>query len=256
MNIKSAYHYQVSENTKAIISFYIIVTIVLLSLFACFGITYSSEEGPLNSGNFGGMEMSSMIFLLVVGISSFKDSFSMLQQNGISRKTFFISHIYTSITITLIMAAIDTLLSLIFKAFTELLGLFHYYSMYEQLYTNSAFGRGSIIYSIIGYFFNFSLYLSILAVGYFIRLVYYRLGKPGTTMLSVFVPIFFTLILPIFDSKVTNGKIYTSFVKLLDNAFGITSQQPVNTIITCLLAFMLLSIFSWLLTRKAVLKDK
>jgi hypothetical protein len=154
------------------------------------------------------------------------------------------------------MAAIDNLLSLFFKAITGLFGLFRYYSFYEQLYTSSAFDRGSIMFSIIGYFVNFTLYLSIISVGYFIRLVYYRLGQPGSTIFSVFVPVFFTLILPVFDSQITNGKIYAGFVKLLDNAFGITSQQPVNAIITCLLAFVLLSILSWLLTSKAVLKDK
>ena len=42
-------------------------------------------------GMLGGMELSTIIFMLIMGIISYRENISMGIQNGISRKTYFIS---------------------------------------------------------------------------------------------------------------------------------------------------------------------
>lgn len=95
MNMKAAYRYQVTDNIKAILTYYITLNVVYLLAISGVAVVVSYNNGTPVSGQFSGFEMSSIIFLFITGLCYFKDTFGMLLQNGISRKTLFIAHCHS-----------------------------------------------------------------------------------------------------------------------------------------------------------------
>lgn len=257
MNIKASYNYQLFDLKKSILVYYFVIVCVYLFMTITMTVSLSMAEGGNVSGQFNGSDFSTMIFIFIVGLCSFKEVFGMLLQNGISRKSMFIGRLLTSLTIAFGMAIVDKVLLIIFKAAASLTnGRLTVGTLYEQTYLVSDKDLGDLKLQITSFFFNFFLYLAFTALGYLITNLYYRMNKAGKIAVSVSVPIGFLFVLPIFDSYVTNGRISNAIVRLIDSAFGLSSKQPINAIISGILAFVLFSALSWLLIRRAAVKEQ
>jgi hypothetical protein len=268
MNIKAAYYYQLGDHKKSIIMYYIILMVVYLLLLTTmtFSVstvqttTYTGTSGVTAhttvSGSFGGMEWATIIFVFVAGCNAFKETFGMLIQNGVSRKTLFISRCITAVSISVIMATIGKVFLILFKLLTKISdGTLTCSSLYEQLYLKEAVGFGSFRLHAVSYIFDIFMYLCFMTLGYVISLVYYRLNKSGKIALSVSIPVGLFLVLPIVDSTFTDGKISKAIFKFFDFAFGVSSGHPVNAMITCFVGFLLLSLCSWLLVKKSTVHE-
>lgn len=256
MNIKASYRYQLADQSKSIFAYYIILLGIFLLLFLSMTVTISTDDGSIVSGQFGGMEMATVIFVFIAGLNSFKENFAMLLQHGISRKTLFVGRILTALSVALVMATIDQVLLLCFRALTMISSDFlSCSSLYEQIYLGEVTGMGSLTNHIASYLFNIFLYLGFMAAGYLITLVFYRLNKAGKVAVGAGVPVSVFIVLPIFDYSVTGGKISAAIFKFIDFAFGISTHQPVNAMITCTIAFILFSGLSWLLVRRVDVKE-
>ena len=81
MNIKSVVKYQILDNRTAILVFYIVVVCVI----ALFSVSVSDAD----FARIGGFEMAAVIFLFIVGLNSFRETFRMMIQSGVSRRSMF-----------------------------------------------------------------------------------------------------------------------------------------------------------------------
>lgn len=95
---------------KAIGIYYISLIAVLMVLFS---IGVISDE----HNSISGLEVSTMIFIFVCGLNSFKESFYFTQSNNISRKTFLKGTLLTSLSIGILMAIIDFIINRIMNLF-------------------------------------------------------------------------------------------------------------------------------------------
>jgi len=249
MSVKAAYQYQLAERKKSLIIFYCVI-LILTVFIGVISVSFSSESAMLS-----GMETASVIFLFVLGLCTFKEPFFMLLQNGVSRKSFFKSQLFVAITIVFIMAVIDKVFFLAEKAIASLShGGFIYLSLYEQIYY-----RGMLFENVFSihakmFIYYFLLYLSVFALGFLITLIFYRLPKYGKIAVGAGVPVGLFIILPILDSFFFDSRISHAIGRFFDFALGLTSLNPYAAMITFALAYLILSLFSWLLIRKAFIK--
>lgn len=256
MNTKVSYRYQLSTHIKPIAIFYLIVFCINAFLFTASIINLTAAGDDSITGSISGMEFASTIFIFVASLNSFREEFSMLMQNGVSRKSLFTGRILTALSVALGMSVIDTLISFICKAAANLTeGRIGYYSLFEMVYNDYAIANSTLLTKISSFAFNTSLYLLATAVGYIITIIFYRLGKNGKLALSIGTPVGLFVILPTIDSTITKGKIFSALFNILNTAFGVSAQRPLNALITSSLTFIILSALGWLLIRRSYVKD-
>lgn len=255
MSTNVSYRYQLSLQTKAIAVYYFILLCVNILVISSSMIAVSVSDGDVY-GSIVGLEFSTIIFLFVAGCSSFKEEFGMLMQNGVSRRSLFTGRLLTSLTVAFAMTLIDKLIYLFFKFVLSSLKWLAFSSFFDMIYyADKDVNITSFKIQIISFLFHFSFYLFSTALGYLTTVIFYRMGKSGKLAFSVGLPVGFLVLLPMLDSTVTKGKIFSTIFKAIDKGFGITASQPLFAVITCCLAFVVLSIFSWLIIKKAYVKD-
>ena len=252
MNIKSALKYQLADGRVSIPVFYL----VIFCLMALIPIS-ASGMGPEDSMSIGGFEIATIIFLFVVGLNSFRETFRMMVQNGVSRKTMFVSFLLLTLVLSVGMSCINEVLLWIGKAFTAGKGNITFQSVFEQMYAPRYMGNPDSIQMIAeGLLFTILACAATMMLGYFITIMYYRLNKVGKIAVSVGVPAILIIGLPIFDAVVTGGIIYRALGQLTLFAMGILSgYNPYYAMVSALIAFAVLASLSWMLARRAVVKD-
>jgi hypothetical protein len=221
-------------------------------------VVIGSSDNRTVSGQINSMEMATVIFLFIIGLCSFKESFGLMIQNGISRRTLFTGRLLTTLTIALLMATFDKvfLVLLKFYALTKSETLYCS-SLYEQLYYKGFIsGMGSFSMHVSIFLFDFFIYIFIMSIGYFITLLFYRLNKAGQIAVGVGVPVSLCIALPLYDSVVANGKIFLALGKFFDFAFGLSAHKPNNANITSVLGFIIISCISWMLIRRVPAKEQ
>ncbi|HKL79281.1 MAG TPA: hypothetical protein VJ888_02465 [Mobilitalea sp.] len=250
MNLKTSILYQTKESKKAVMIFYLVVVLVI----AFFAITIQLNE-PSNFESTGGIEMSSMIFLFVVGLNAFKETFLMLMQNGVSRKTMFVSRIASFGILCTLMAIIDRIIVSILLPFSKQSSKINISGMYEQMYADRAAEVNAFQQNLEGILLPIFMYIASIAIGYFITVAYYRMSKPGKVAVSVGLPVSIFFIIPVVDTTITNGWINRNLVKAISFMFGFKYDNPYYAIISCIIGACLFFGLSWLLMRRAIDKN-
>jgi hypothetical protein len=199
-------------------------------------------------GSIQGLELASAIFLFVLGLNSFTDVFKMFMQNGISRKTMFISQIASTLVISSVMALIDTVLSLISKSISVVNDGIYSAGMLEMLYDIRIDSIGGFIISFLLCYF---MYISLTAVGYLITTLYYRMNKTQKIIVSIGVPALLFVILPVVDTLLFKGVLFTGVAKIS----GALLINPFMCMLSCFILFGIFMVLSWMLVRKAVVKN-
>lgn len=247
MNLKVSIKYQLNEYKKSIIIFYFIILCVLTFMFI---LANNISDSTIQ---FGGMEMSSIIFIFVIGLNSFKESFRMHIQNGVSRKTMVIGKMISALAVCIGMAFIDRIIALIGNWISSSKERFIYKGILEQTYNRS--NIGSVQMQLDGLLFNICLYLAIFAIGYFVTIAYYRMNNALKLAVSVGVPVGLFVILPIVEMSITGGRISKALSSMFDFAFGFSKGNPYYAMVTGILMFAIFGGLSWLMVRKAVDKN-
>lgn len=250
MNYKAAFKYQIMEFKKSVVTFYII----LLSIFAFFMVVVAlSKTSSFNST--GAIEVSTSVFLFVAGLNCFKETFLMMMQNGISRKTMYISRIISMLSIAGIMSVIDRIIGTLFGRFSGTNIRFHVEGFYEQYFSRHASEAGFLQKHFEGWILTLLIYFAALAVGYFITTAYYRMNKALKVAVSVGVPVGLFIVLPLVDTGIAKGKISHFLGDILMWIFSYEKGLPYPMMITSLIAFLVFLILSWLLVRTATDKN-
>lgn len=242
MKQKAAVRYLLQSYRRPILIFYGIVLLVY-ALLCAFGKLQISINGQNLS--MSGVNVTSMIFLFVCGLNAFKEDFYFFLQNGVSRKTQFTALCLSTPVVALIMAAADSAIDL-------LIGLFlPYNSLFGMLYGDAAAGFTGVLMQTA---WILCLYLSILAAGYLIALFYYRMNTMLKVLVSVGVPVFFTLVLPLLDAA-SGNRVAALLLKMGTAVFGLQNgPKPLIGMLFLLACAVVCGILARLLQRRAVLK--
>jgi len=285
MKLKQSFLYHLHEHKRPVAVFYLVTLIVFPLLFTSAIVSYNddplmisteivAEDGTVTfeervmtpeeleeSGwqahemMIGGMDAASMIFLFVTGTVVFFEQFKMLTQNGVSRKTMFFGRVATVATVALGMAVIDKALLILFKwVAAKQGGKMVCTSVFEQLYSARAHELGEKVTHVYSFVFCLLAYLAAQMLGYFISLMFYRLGKAGRVAVSTGVPALLFIVLPVVNFYVLNNRLSTWVKQVTDSMFGFTAQLPSHAFVTLTAVFAAFSGLCWLLSRRAVVK--
>jgi hypothetical protein len=176
----------------------------------------------------------------------------MLMQNGISRKTMFLSRIAAMGILCTGMMIIDRFVVGVIGAFAVNSTSFRISGMYEQMFFKRVKDLDFLQKNLEGVLFTLCFYIASIAVGYFITTAYYRMNKPLKLAVSVGLPVSVFFILPIVDTTITNGRINRFIGYMIGTVFGMNKEKPFNFMVSCIIAACIFFGLSWLLIRKAV----
>lgn len=245
MRLKSVVKYYLSELKGSIIIFYVIMTVVVSMVGIAANITVGMGEN-----NSGGGEMASMIFLFIAGLNSFRQNFLFLTVNSIPRKLQFKGFLLAALSVCGAMAAIDIAYSNVFSLFTD------YRSIFLQLYGSWAAGTSGVTVVLVTFLWNVTVYLAVYTGGYLITSLYYRMSKLIKIIVSVGVPVWFTIVLPMIDATLTDGRIYKFIGDLFVILVGL--KNGINPYIPVLLLTVesaVVTVLCFLLVRTATVKE-
>ena len=246
MSFSKSFKYGVLSNKRPVAIFYTVVivlylTFIVISLFA-------------PGGAISGMDMSSLIFLFVFGITSFKENFYMLLQNGVSRKNMFLGTVLSLLVISFFVAAVDTVLA-------QLLGLvpaekFTIASLFQQLYGSTQYIDSSAFAVCIHEIaWCGMIKFAFASIGLFIGCAYYKMNALTKTLVSCGVPCFFLLGLPLIDLALTDIDIYGKLKEFLLFFFGFSDGvSSYQCVLCCLALSIVVSGITFLLLRKTSVK--
>ncbi len=210
MKKKGAFYFQLGSLKKPVIVFYLIVlaaTIVVVAL------SWNTEEAGVS-----GLEMATMIFLLVIGCCSFRDDFLFLIQSGVGRSAVFQTHCLAYGLFCLLMSAVDTVLSRVLSAALSAKPGMHYESLVTDMLPQAE--------GVAGFLANWALllavYLFLIGFGYLLGVLSYRGGRKMTVLLAVGVPVLFFGGLPAFLIGTSGNPFLGKVPQLLFGSYGST----------------------------------
>lgn len=251
MKFKAALKYQLSSMTRPLIVFYVVIYSLLI-LMTVLQLTSTVDDGNVS---FGGMDFASVIFLFVTGLNSFKSTFHLMLANGVSRRTMFHSFSVMALPLAAGMAIIDTINGIIFS------NVYNYQSMFKQFYRLRYVTEGpagnSVQVVAEGVLWMFFLYASVAMIGYLITTLYYRMNKPLKLVVSIGVPVFLIILLPIIDNVwLPSVDIYGGIVRFFRWAWGFANGgcNPYIAMITSAITFGVCGVLSFLVSRNATVK--
>ncbi|MBU9727496.1 hypothetical protein [Diplocloster modestus] len=242
MNIKVSVKYQFQDITRALIIFSGVLLILILTLFI-----------PGLQGTTNGLEVSAFIFLFVIGLNTFKENFGMFLQNGVSRKTIFAGKLLSTCAVCAIMAVVLEVLASLAKLGSGYRDI-QLGTLYEMLYSDRMASISPVLVAVENLLLLFSCCFAFMMVGYFITIAYYRMGKQWKLLISVGLPVLCFVLLPIVDVML-DGVIFNFLFRAFIIMTGLQFGNPYIGMLSALVASAVFSGLSWLLMRKAVVKD-
>lgn len=250
MNLKSSYKYVMYDNKKALLGFSLIIIAITVLLFVA-SVSWSNESSTMQMG---GMEIASVIFIFVAGLTSFKDNFHMLMQNSVTRKGTFTATMLGFVTTAGFLSAISIIVLLIAKLMSSIQSNIISTSFFETVYPAHVNGMNNLLILLESFLLYFVMMLAVVGIGYLIGVIFYRLNKAGKVALAVGIPVFFSVILPVVDVLIFDGRITVGLVRFMDIIFGISAQNPYVAIVSLLVVFLISGLLSWITMRKASVK--
>ena len=253
MNIKTAVQYRLFDSKRAIMILYTTILSILLLTFLLASLAMQNY----GLHDLSSLEIATMVFLFVIGLNSFREVFRMFVQNGISRKTMFFSQVIFTFILSVGMAFIDKWAVFLGSLSKKVNVNFTCTGFFELLYGQRYAGyTNRIPMHLEGFIFNICNYAALMMLGYFITILYYRMNKGQKVTVSVGVPVFLIVVLPILDSILFQravGKMISSIWRV---AFGFSNgYNPYFGMVTGLFATAVFGGLSWLMIRKTSVKD-
>lgn len=250
MKIKQAMRYQLHDMVKSSMVFYL----VILAIYILTWILTLVLPGEFTSTS-SSADMSTAIFLFVLGLNMFKMPFRLMLQNGISRRTQVAGFALSALLLAVAMALVNMLLTL-------LPGQVGYSSNFAMFYS---VGRGGMSWtdmrqsiSVLSVVWNATNYLATLTLGYFLTTLYYRMSKPLKVGVSIGVPVLLFIVLPLLEVFIPGFTLLTLLIDVVSwclglgiNAATIVPWRAVGTF--CVFSAVMMGL-SYLLARRATLK--
>lgn len=247
VRINPVLKYNLYDFKKAVLKFYFILFLIIVVMIPLsFIVKNSQTDLGIVIVRLNGLELTSMIFLFVAGLNSFKTDFLFFSANGISRKTQFYGFVASTIPVVLIMSVIDTVYGTILGMFLD------YTSVFTMSY--SQFNANAVIMKLATVVWLALLYLTVLMIGYFITVLYFRMSKGWKIGVSIAVPMLFLYILPAMDEMLFSGRITNAMTKVFNTLMG-NGHNPYIAMFTFIVTALIFSILSYSLIRKAEVRE-
>lgn len=215
MKIKSMVKYLINDFIKGYLGF---AGAILLVIHLGVILAVATD----GDGMLGGMEFSTIIFMLIVGIISYRENLNMAVQNGISRKTYFISEAIAFALFALTGSCVDTLYCVLGNAYESVIDGFIYDSTFEQLFMLKGEVPGLTDY-LKEFVMQFSFEFMALSVGLLIGAGLCRLNKVMRIVIPAAMYILLFAVIPfldvaLFDSFIS--KKLASFINFVGESFS------------------------------------
>lgn len=255
MNIFASFRYQMADQKKGILIYYLVILAILL----VFGLLLLVPSGVNGGSVFNGLSGVTAIYLFVASLCSFKENFGMALQNGTTRRSLFLGRLCTTGAVCAVVAVADQILTVVASLPRQFLGWnIASQSLFETLY-GGALGEpmNPFLLSLCSVAFSFFVMLAASAVGYFITILFYRLNKVGKILVGAGVPCFFFFGVPLLKALgvwFLGGRPAEAVVHFFSGLARFLLDQPQNAMLTYFGTFVAFSAFAWLLMRRAVVK--
>ncbi|NKF07613.1 hypothetical protein J1C67_10700 [Clostridium gasigenes] len=227
--------------------------IIYYSIFISVLIVMSYLQKHYRDGNIvsSGIEISTVIFLFVIGLNYFKENFYFSQSNNISRKTYFKGTILSILIIAAIASLLDVIINRVYNLFTKSPTgydmIFTSFRDLETAGTTSIWIQNNDVVTLLNTFLlQFSVYIMIFTLGLTIVLIYYKCNKLMKTIISIG---------PIIIAG-TFEKLFSEIGIFIQNILGWNTMNPYGAIGTFIVIFIILIGFIYLLVKKAIIKER
>lgn len=201
-----------------------------------------------SSGGLGGMESSTIIFISIIGIATYKENFKMSVQNGVSRKSFYVGNILSCFAVAFMAACGDLLYVLLGRFYSGNIENFQFNCLYEQLYADGGM-TNSMIPKVL--MFYLSIYMMLIFIGVFIGALLNRLSK----VLKIAIPVglyLLVVLIGFIDTVMLDSLILS---KLAD-VFLWFSKDSMNLVYVCPVIAVLFAAGGFLFARRMAVNDK
>lgn len=227
---------------------------LVFSLFLVFLIVINSRGANATSS---GIEFSSMVFVFILGLNSFKNSFYFSQANNISRKVFFKGATLTMLSVCMVMSIIDLIIGRVYNNFIASPTIFDMF--FGNLRGLDMWSENGIrvwvqqndISTLLGTtIFQFALYSLFFVTGMFITLIYYRSNNPLKILISI-IPVVFIILLNTIKTRIPNF-LWRGMAEFVSLAF--LKNSYIAALSFGIIGTMFIG-FTYLLTRRVTVKE-
>lgn len=246
------------QKMKAMIKYEQAIKLIPIGIF--YGIQYAIvlfialmiALGTGSMENFGSnsLEINTFVFVGVCGVLGFKEDFKMFIQHGFTRKYIFCAVTASFVSVSAVMALVDTAVGQCLHEFLPKILPSQYFSLFGALY-----GYGNIFANWLWLFMAYMLICSLL---YFIILVIHKVGKRSAVVLGVGVGAFLLVVIALFRYVLPNTfvrEFLTVLAKLMGFENGLSFPgNPVYPIITFAVLTCILLVVSFAILRKTEIK--
>lgn len=252
MQIKNSFLYQFSECKKSLGIFYAII----ISITAFF-VVLSYFEGGVN---YNGIDIATLVFLFIFGCTTMGETFQMHLQNSVSRKTFYIGKILNIITITFIMAAVNTAIFLIVNLISGGLNgatdlAFNINSAFSYAYfMNSPVGITTITPILWSGLITFVVGLFVFALGTLTSAIFSRVNKLVKVLIAAGIPVLIMFVLPLLDLLLVDINIYGTIFDFLGNVLGLFDKAPWKAVVSMSIMFVATTVIGWFAAKRLPVK--
>lgn len=216
---------------------------IILSIILGFAIMFKIFGGD---GSINNMEFNSAIYLFVVGIVSHKENLRFFLANGLTRKQLFVSLLASSAIVALGMAVVDTAIGLLLNAVVNYDGFIN--ASFNLIYPNGSLVSGVLFLATM----NFLIH----AIGYLIANLYYVCNTLGKILLSISIPAFLLIGIPVIDGYLFSFQILNKIGEFLMFALGLPPiGNPFYAITFFTISALAVAAVSYLFVRRAVIKE-
>ena len=242
MRTKKSFKYQFQEVWQSIGMLYLVqIGMRLLALLIASKI--GGEYVTMN-----GMNMMSAMFMLIIGMCSFTESFQFLLQNGVSRKQILAGKMLVFAAGAGVCGVADTLLATVdqklngwenIKFGGEILPLF-YPEFLEQV--------SSVVRAIVSVALLSVVYALFAGAGYMVSIIWYRLNKIGRIIFA------FGVLAVLSGYFLFGGRSMIAIMNAIMKLSGLADGNPFYGLISGVIGLVILAGFSILLIRKTVVR--
>lgn len=248
MRTKKSFKYQFQEVWQSIGVLYLVqVGMRLLALFL------ASKVGGEHV-TMTGMNVMSAMFMLIIGMCTFTESFQFLLQNGVSRKQVLAGKLLVFTAGAGMCGVADTLLGIVDQKLSgwgkiqfggEILPLF-----YPEFLEQASF----VVRVIVTVALLFVVYALFAGAGCVVSIIWYRLNKVGRLVFAFGVPAVLWFVYPITDYFLFGGKSMIAIMNAVMKLSGIAQGNPLYGLVSGAVMLILLAVLSALLIRKTVVR--
>lgn len=248
MRTKKSFKYQFQEVWQSIGLLYLVqVGMRLVALFIASKV--GGEHVTMN-----GMNMMSAMFMLIVGMCTFRENFQFLLQNGVSRKHVLAGKMLAFAAGAGMCAVADALLGIVDQKLSgwenikfggEILPLF-YPAFLDQ---SSQFVR--VIISVALLFVVYGLFAG---AGCVLSIIWYRLNKVGKLVFAFGVPTVLWVLYPIVDYFLFGGRSMVAIMNAIMKLSGIADGNPFYGLLSGTVGLAILTGINTVLIGKTVVR--